>query len=279
MKFAIVTSNNYFSYLILSRLLIEYRNEIALVIESRGVSKGKSTAEVLWNVLRRSGIAGFAYKAGTALYGRALDIVARRLPGVERAFSPVSLADRLGCEVLAFSDPNSDPCLERVREVAPDLMFSVNVYQRLKQPLLAIPRLGIVNCHFGLLPHYRGMSPYMWAMARGEQEFGVTAHFMDTEFDTGDIIAQACLPIKPRDSAYAVYVRGCFAARTMLASIAGAAHCNGIPRRSQSRSEGSYFSLPDAHCVEAIRRHRHVLVRPSDLARTMYARLHNVRLP
>ena len=41
-----------------------------------------------------------------------------------------------------------------------------------------------------MLPKYRGGNPYSRVIMNGETDTGVTVHFMDDGFDTGDIIAQ-----------------------------------------------------------------------------------------
>ena len=41
-----------------------------------------------------------------------------------------------------------------------------------------------------MLPKYRGGNHYSRVIMNGESETGVTIHFMDESFDTGDIIAQ-----------------------------------------------------------------------------------------
>lgn len=264
MKFAVITSKSYLSYLILSHLLSEHREKIACVIEARGMIQGKRMPAMLREVYRRSGLRGFSYKIGTAAYSRLLDRLTRFIPGSKRDFSPLSHARRLTIPVRTFTDANSAACLEQLRAVEPDLIFGVNVYQKLKPALLRLPKIGVVNCHFGMLPNYRGMSPYMWALAHGETEMGVTAHFMDEAFDTGDIIIQELVPIEKHDSAYALYLRGCLVAREILERTARLAEQGRIPRRPQPK-QGSYYSLPGPDCVREIRRHGHKLCRLRDL--------------
>jgi len=269
-KYAVITSNSYFSYLILSRLLDEYRHSISVMIEARGMIEDKSPPAMFLHVLRRLGLRGFCYKTGTAAYGRLLDKVADILPGIQRAFGPLTHARHLGIEVITFKDANSEPCLELLRTVHPDVIFAVNVYQKLRAPLLKLPRVGIINIHFGMLPWYRGMSPYMWAMAHGETEIGITAYFMDEQFDTGDIVIQESVPILSHDSVYALYVRGCLKAGHILTHIAAAARNSAIPCKPQSPDQGSYFSMAGSACIAEIRRRGHVLVRAQDLLRTAY---------
>jgi methionyl-tRNA formyltransferase len=58
----------------------------------------------------------------------------------------------------------------------------------------ALP-VGIVNGHPSLLPRYRGPFPIAWAVRNGETEIGMTYHLMDAQFDTGNVLAQAPIPL------------------------------------------------------------------------------------
>jgi methionyl-tRNA formyltransferase len=58
-----------------------------------------------------------------------------------------------------------------------------------------VPALGIVIGHPSLLPRYRGPFPIAWAIRNGESEIGLTYHFMDAEFDTGNVLAQQTIPL------------------------------------------------------------------------------------
>jgi methionyl-tRNA formyltransferase len=68
------------------------------------------------------------------------------------------------------------------------------------QEALDAPRLGIVNGHPTLLPKGRGPHPWAWAVRTGETEIGLTYHYMDATFDTGNILAQKAIPIGPDDT-------------------------------------------------------------------------------
>ena len=63
-----------------------------------------------------------------------------------------------------------------------------------------MPPLGIVNGHPSLLPRYRGPFPLAWAVRNGEREIGLTYHLMDAEFDTGNLLAQAAIPLDDDDT-------------------------------------------------------------------------------
>jgi methionyl-tRNA formyltransferase len=68
------------------------------------------------------------------------------------------------------------------------------------QEAIDVPRLGIVNGHPTLLPKGRGPNPWAWAVRTGETEIGLTYHYMDATFDTGNILAQKAIPIGPDDT-------------------------------------------------------------------------------
>lgn len=60
---------------------------------------------------------------------------------------------------------------------------------------------GIINCHMGILPKYRGMDLPEWCILENEiEELGITLHFMDTGIDTGDILKKVRIPIENHTS-------------------------------------------------------------------------------
>src|SRR5687767_14002523 len=77
------------------------------------------------------------------------------------------------------------PFLGPLHSARPDLILVWSYTMRLPRPVLALPRLGAVNVHNGLLPEYRGRHVQQWALVNGEQETGLTLHYMDEGFDTG----------------------------------------------------------------------------------------------
>jgi len=78
----------------------------------------------------------------------------------------------------------------------------VAAYGRILPPwILATPRHGCINVHSSLLPKYRGAAPINWALARGEKETGVTIMQMDEGLDTGPILLQSRIYIRPDETA------------------------------------------------------------------------------
>ena len=73
---------------------------------------------------------------------------------------------------------------------ATDLIVCYCFPWRLPPAVLALPRLGAVNLHPSTLPRYRGPIPVHWAIRNGDTTIGLTAHWMDEDFDSGPLIVQ-----------------------------------------------------------------------------------------
>lgn len=52
-----------------------------------------------------------------------------------------------------------------------------------------------VNIHYGRLPEYAGCNPVFWQIINGEFHAGVTLHYVDPCWDSGDIIDIGYVPI------------------------------------------------------------------------------------
>ncbi|HEY1528188.1 MAG TPA: methionyl-tRNA formyltransferase, partial [Candidatus Angelobacter sp.] len=75
-------------------------------------------------------------------------------------------------------------------------------YGRIIPPwMLELPRYGNINVHGSLLPKYRGAAPVQWAIAQGETVSGVTTMLLNEGLDTGDVLLQKEMPIRPEDTA------------------------------------------------------------------------------
>ena len=59
----------------------------------------------------------------------------------------------------------------------------------IRQEVLDNSGHGVLNCHMGLLPHYRGMDVVEWPILESNfDQVGISVHFMDKGVDTGDIL-------------------------------------------------------------------------------------------
>lgn len=59
----------------------------------------------------------------------------------------------------------------------------------LRDNFLNLFSFGVLNCHMGVLPKYRGMDVVEWPFLENDnKQVGVTCHLIDKGIDTGDII-------------------------------------------------------------------------------------------
>jgi methionyl-tRNA formyltransferase len=78
-----------------------------------------------------------------------------------------------------------------------DLVLSFLFWKRIRRTLIELPRVGCLNFHPAPLPDMRGLGGYNVAILEGFAEWGVSAHFVDEDFDTGDLVAVDRFPIDP----------------------------------------------------------------------------------
>ena len=97
------------------------------------------------------------------------------------------LASELGVPVFRCKSVNLPDTLEYLRGLKPDLIVNARTRNIYKAPVLAIPRLGCINIHHGLLPENRGLMCDLWAWAE-RRPVGFTVHWMNEKIDDGSII-------------------------------------------------------------------------------------------
>ncbi|HAK51188.1 MAG TPA: phosphoribosylglycinamide formyltransferase [Gammaproteobacteria bacterium] len=86
-----------------------------------------------------------------------------------------------------------------------DLVILVGYLKKLGEKTLSHFEQRIVNIHPALLPSYGGKGMFgtkihQAVLDNKEVETGITMHYVDGEYDTGDIIAQVRIPVAESDS-------------------------------------------------------------------------------
>lgn len=108
--------------------------------------------------------------------------------------------------------------------------------------IFLIPESGTINIHPSMLPCYRGQHVINWAIINGENETGVTLHFMDETLDTGDIIVQKAVPIdfeyNANDLHDRIYEEACCLLKQLLIDFNDG---KPLERKSQVSSSATFF--------------------------------------
>ncbi len=107
----------------------------------------------------------------------------------------IEIAESLGLTVYEVDNFHSEASIELMIRAAADLgvIYGTNI---IKENVFSIPKLGSINLHQGLAPHYRGGPPIFWELFNGEKEVGITVHFVAAKVDAGDIILQTTVPLE-----------------------------------------------------------------------------------
>lgn len=111
----------------------------------------------------------------------------------------VTFCQKYDIDYLKVENVNSKTFVAEITEYGCDLLVSMSFNQIFKRDIIKLTKFGIINCHAGKLPSYRGRNILNWALINGEDEFGITVHYVDTGIDTGDIIMQETYPISLSD--------------------------------------------------------------------------------
>lgn len=111
------------------------------------------------------------------------------------------LAQELGIEIIQPERMREPEAQAKLQAWAPDLIVVTAFGQILRKNVLELPRYGCLNVHASLLPRWRGAAPIQAAILHGDAQTGVTIMQMDPGIDTGPMLIQQAMPIRPDDTA------------------------------------------------------------------------------
>jgi folate-dependent phosphoribosylglycinamide formyltransferase PurN len=166
----------------------------------------------------------------------------------------ISDMEQLAERVIRTRGTNTPETLQILHELGPDVI-AIGQTGILRPKLLEIPRLGTLNAHPGVLPNYRGIDSFQWAVINGEPEnVGVTVHWVDKGVDTGPILRVE--RFAPRDEPLLVYEDWLFrqSARMMAETVAALDAGQTIPGRPQGFGEGRQYYKMSIAKERALRR-------------------------
>jgi phosphoribosylglycinamide formyltransferase 1 len=98
-----------------------------------------------------------------------------------------------------------DAYLDKLKEKKIDLIVLAGFLWKIPDALIKAYPERIINIHPALLPKYGGKGMYgnnvhAAVIAAGEKESGITIHYVDEQYDNGDIIFQARCAVFPNDT-------------------------------------------------------------------------------
>jgi len=124
-------------------------------------------------------------------------------PGLDTARS-------LGIPTFAYEEKREafEAALQRSLEDHGVGTIALAGYMRILSPAFIQRWHGrILNIHPSLLPRHKGLDTHARVLAAGETVSGCTVHLVSEELDSGEVIAQAEVPVEPGDDASALAAR------------------------------------------------------------------------
>lgn len=154
-----------------------------------------------------------------------------------------AVAEKLGIETI--SDDKLYEIIEDDQQSLGeiDVVISYLFWKKIKKPLIELPKLGCINFHPAPLPDFRGVAPYSFGILEKTTFWGVSAHFVDESFDTGDIIRIKKFDIEPDfETAFSLEQKSQKVMFELFKEVMiGLLDKGSFPRKTQM-SKGHYFS-------------------------------------
>ena len=151
------------------------------------------------------------------------------------------------------TDHNHEGCVQLIKTLELDLLVNATTLRILKPPILHAPTRGVVNCHPGMLPRYRGCTCVEWAIFEG-QPVGSTAHFMSAGIDEGPIIYQESLHFSKQDNYHTVRMKVYQHSLSILVkAVQKIVQEELTPANTPPQGEGRYYRVIDEDKLQQVK--------------------------
>jgi phosphoribosylglycinamide formyltransferase 1 len=130
--------------------------------------------------------------------------------------------------VAVISDSDYDQFTSRLKQQLtdwnPDLIILAGFLKKIPDEIVRMYQNKIINIHPALLPKHGGKGFYGLRVHRavldaGDQESGCTVHYVNENYDEGDVIRQAKVPVHQTDTPESLAARILKAEHKLLPSV------------------------------------------------------------
>ena len=181
-------TNNFIKQIIDNRL----EDIVGFAYVSKGdrftIGKNKSKAAYLFSLFLIMGPYHFIKNSLITLQHKVRIKLSKKISFIPNPLV-IAYAQKRGIKTFEIKNPNNKNFLDVLYELEPDIIINQS-QSILKEDLLQIPKIGVINRHNALLPKNRGRLTPFWVLYKGEKETGVSIHFVEKGIDAGDIIVQ-----------------------------------------------------------------------------------------
>jgi len=143
------------------------------------------------------------------------------------------------------------PTVARLEKLQLDLGILAWWPYIIKQPIIGIPRIGIMNFHPSYLPFNRGKHYNFWTIVE-DTPFGVTLHFIDKGIDSGGIAFQSRIPKTWEDTGKTLFEKAQRAIVQLFIENFPLIKSGNIPSIPQDLSQGSFHKANELDMASRI---------------------------
>jgi len=253
MKIILFVNDSFFSYLLARPLIDKYHADIALVVLSTRV---QSSLSQVVKIFRKSSLEYFCYRSTIQAFSM--------LNGFMKRKTVDSLSRRHG--ITRIRSQRLKKNIENISEAGPfDIGFAFNFDQIIGSEIFGLCENGIINIHASKLPNDKGISPVLWAFARGDEEIWSSIYKMDEGIDTGPIAEQIRIPVDKDSTAFSLYKKVCIESGKRLVHVLEKIKKGECTYRQQVNTGGeTYWSWPDDYHAKLLKRSNRRLISISD---------------
>ena len=194
-------NDSYFAYCSAKSIIEENNKNISLIV----FSNSKTEKKRLFDILKRVSLKYFIYRGFIHFLTKTL----------LRKKTVKHLATKYKIETVNVRNK-----LELKNVIKESFVgFAFNFDLIFSKALLTKFDGGVFNIHASKLPRDKGVSPALWAFARGDREIWSTIYEMDEGVDTGNIYKQFQVSVQDDETFFAIYKRVSLLSEEILNSV------------------------------------------------------------
>jgi len=250
MKVIIITQDEpFYIPVLMGKVLAEYKGIIG-VITLPTIPKGFTMLSSVKRLYDVFGLRDFLAYGALFAYHKVADLLSHwKRPS--RPYSVRSACRTNSIPVYRLRKVNEPESIKLIKTLAPEVVVSVASPQIFEKEMLNLPKYAL-NIHAALLPHYKGIMPSFWVLAKGEEKTGITVHYMSEYIDKGNIILQRTISISPQDTLHSL--------QNKVADVGAMALLEALEKIEKTdvtgtppNGSGSYYSFPTKEAAREFR--------------------------
>lgn len=231
-KVIFIAHENYGSREIFTKLHDEHKDIEFYLIITTGLYYKKSFISSVFKMLKE---ASFWF-----CFFRFLELLLFKIKGD----TLVKRAKSRGVKIFFTSDVNNEASNKYIKKISPDIIFSTFTMNILKQNTISLSKIATIGCHPSILPNYRGLETFFWALANDEKDSGVSVFYVTEKIDSGDVIMQKKFEIVPDETLKSIYEKLTIICADLLSQTLQTFKENGAFKDYPLIGKGSYYPMP-----------------------------------